>query len=106
MRGIKIEYRCFHANCSAQTDFEAGAAEVFNEARQIARTVQRKPLDGLTRFSGDGCEGAPFMRDQAGIPILVFCALAVRETHEVKEAMKKKSLHARRTRRGDGRVPW
>jgi hypothetical protein len=74
VHGIKIEDWGFHSNGSGQTNFEAGAAEVFNEARKIVGTVQREPFDGLTRFSRERGEGAPFVCNQAGINI---CLLRV-----------------------------
>ncbi len=82
VRGIKIEDRCFHPNCSAQANFETGAAEMFDETRQIAGTVQRKPFDGPPGFSRHGSERAPFVSDQTGVNIWFLCVPSQRSAEK------------------------
>ena len=69
LRAIEVDDGCFHANRAAEGGLEAAAAEVLDETGQIGLAGQElngQPLDRLAIGAGDGCEGAPFVRGEAG----------------------------------------
>ena len=67
MPGIEIDYGSLHTQHASQPEFEAGTAKMFDECGQVVGCVQRKPFNGLARFSSHRSERAPLVNGQTRI---------------------------------------
>src|SRR5580704_6819416 len=70
VRRIEVEDRRLHADRAAQSCLELRAIDMFHEAGELDRAIQRRPFHSLTVSADDRGEGAPFVSCEVGIDAL------------------------------------
>src|SRR3984893_2857849 len=66
-RRVEVEHGRFHAHGATQTELVATFLKLLDEAREVGRAGQRRPLDSIPIPPCDREERSPFMDGEAGI---------------------------------------